>query len=131
MAVKIGKCYKRYGKRTVLKYWNKLEKELSEEYGAIGREISYRNKALYLWRRNDFNEAKIEVNKVFDQVSKSKYRKQYAKNLFIYGRIPRKENLLSDAIDAFSKYSFLFPEGEDLEEASRFIIVLNCCFKKI
>ena len=36
MAVKVGRCYKRYGKRTVLKYWNKIEKELSEEYGAIG-----------------------------------------------------------------------------------------------
>ncbi len=130
MAVKIGKCYKRYGKRTVLKYWNKIEKELSEEYGAIGREISYRNKALYLWRRNDFNEAKMEITKVFDQVSKTKYRKQYAKNLFIYGRILENENLLSDAIDAFSKYTFLFPEGEDLEESSRFIIVLNSVLKR-
>ena len=130
MAVNIGRCYKRYGKRTVLKYWNKMEKELSEEYGAIGREITHRNKALYLWRRNDFEEAKKEVNKVFVEVSKSKYKEQYAKNLFIYGRILENENLLSDAIDAFGKYVFLFPEGEDAQEASRFIIVLNSVLKR-
>ena len=52
------------------------------------------------------------------------------KNLFIYGRILENENLLSDAIDAFGKYVFLFPEGEDAQEASRFIIVLNSVLKR-
>lgn len=128
-AGKTERCWRVKGERHRLTFWEQLESPLKERYAFPGEALAKSKRALILWGRNAFEEARTLLTGVMEE-SEKKFPEIHAAALFNLARVMQNEGDFAEAEKSFKDFVRLYPKDAKLNEALSEIILVAAIQKE-
>jgi tetratricopeptide (TPR) repeat protein len=124
LTVGVEQCYRNQSRSSAIAFIDHIRPVLKSSLGTFGENWADFRMAYLLWLGDQNDEAQALCAKVVNAAKNQKGQESlYAKSLFTLGKILENQRETERAIDLYSEYIQLFPNGEDFEPALTSLVV--------